>query len=110
MAPSGLPSRCYENAQVAVIALGAWGALGSPAQTLTTLYSFNYTNGTGTFPQSALVQAPDGYLYGTAAAGGAHHDGTIFKISPAGTLTEVYTFCSVANCADGADPGAGPCH
>jgi hypothetical protein len=30
--------------------------------------------------------------------------GTIFGITPTGTLTTVYSFCSLADCADGAGP------
>jgi uncharacterized repeat protein (TIGR03803 family) len=33
--------------------------------------------------------------------------GTVFKITTAGALTTLYTFCSLANCADGANPLAG---
>src|ERR1022692_4306359 len=64
--------------------------------TLTTLYSFcpqtNCTDGTG--PQAGLVQAANGDLYGTTIGGGANDDGTIFKITPGGTLTTLYNFCS----------------
>jgi uncharacterized repeat protein (TIGR03803 family) len=33
--------------------------------------------------------------------------GTIFKITPGGTLTTLYNFCSEANCADGGYPVSG---
>jgi uncharacterized repeat protein (TIGR03803 family) len=68
---------------------------------LTTLYSFCsvFQNGVcldGQNPQFALVQGSDGNLYGTTYAGG--NDGvnggygTIFKITPTGTLTTIYNF------------------
>jgi|HubBroStandDraft_5_1064220.scaffolds.fasta_scaffold26806_2 uncharacterized repeat protein (TIGR03803 family) len=38
------------------------------------------------------VQAADGNLYGTTYYGGAHADGTVFKITPGGTLTTLDSF------------------
>jgi uncharacterized repeat protein (TIGR03803 family) len=73
----------------------------TPAGTLTTLHSFNRTD--GKFPQG-LVQATDGNFYGTTNGGGANSFGTIFKITPAGVLTTLYNFCSLTNCADGTTP------
>ena len=77
--------------------------------TLTTLYSFcSQTNCTdGDQPVAGLVQAANGDLYGTTIGGGANDDGTIFKITPGGTLTTLYSFCSQTNCTDGAYPYAG---
>ena len=61
---------------------------------------------------SALVQGKDGNLYGTTYAGGVRGlpgevgEGTAFQLTPSGTLTTLYSFCQLANCADGSDPGA----
>jgi uncharacterized repeat protein (TIGR03803 family) len=76
---------------------------------LTTLYSFcAATNCTdGAQPTDALVQGRDGNFYGTTAVGGANGDGTVFKITPAGVLTTLYSFCAQENCADGALPQSG---
>ena len=76
---------------------------------LTTLYSFCPQAGCldGLGPYSSLVQAIDGNFYGTTYEGGTYNGGTIFKITPSGTLTTIYTFCSLANCADGGAPQAG---
>jgi uncharacterized repeat protein (TIGR03803 family) len=82
----------------------------TPSGTLTTLYSFCLQSGCpdGELPLSGLVQGTNGYLYGTTAAGGANGNlGTVFKITPSGTLTTVYSFCSQSGCADGDDPVAG---
>jgi uncharacterized repeat protein (TIGR03803 family) len=78
----------------------------SPAGAFSTIYSFcAQTNCTdGSTPYDGLIQGPNGYLYGTAAAGGANGDGTVFKITGAGTLTTLYSFCSQTNCTDGANP------
>jgi uncharacterized repeat protein (TIGR03803 family) len=77
---------------LAALWLCASGAL--PAQTVTTLLSFDDTN--GELPQGALVQATDGNLYGTTIQGGANCSpygcGTIFKITPSGALTTLHSF------------------
>jgi uncharacterized repeat protein (TIGR03803 family) len=74
----------------AVFALCAATAIALPAQTLTTLYSFDGTDGES--PQAALVQATNGNLYGTTWNGATYGWGTVFKITPSGTLTTLYSF------------------
>ncbi len=76
---------------------------------LTTLYSFCSQAGCadGNYSQAPLVQASNGNLYGTTAAGGAGGVGTVFDITPAGQLTTLYSFCSQTSCTDGAYPYAG---
>ena len=64
--------------------------MASPAQTLSTVVSFNGASGAN--PQSPLIQATDGNFYGTTLQGGATNNGTIFKITPTGTLTTLYSF------------------
>jgi uncharacterized repeat protein (TIGR03803 family) len=62
----------------------------------------------GAIPQSfgpSLVQGADGNLYGTTAHGGANSDGMVFKLTPSGTLTTRYSFCSRVPCADEAGNG-----
>lgn len=81
-------------------------AVPSSAQIIyTTLVNFNGTN--GGVPTAALIQATDGNFYGTTSTGGANNQGTVFKITPRGTLTTLYSFCALTNCADGASPAAG---
>src|SRR5580698_5439010 len=77
----------------------------STAQTFTTLVNFDGSNGiaTNSLVASSLVQATNGSLYGTTSGGGMYNFGTIFKITPAGTLTTIYNF----SLADGAGPVAG---
>ncbi len=77
--------------------------------TLTTLYRFCSQSGCtdGTVPSGTLVQATDGNLYGTTGADGANgRGGTVFRITPRGTLTTLYSFCSQDGCADGSVPNA----
>lgn len=81
---------------------------------LTTLYNFcSQSNCTdGAYPSGALAQGADGNYYGTTIAGGdgkgsAFPGGTIFRISPSGSLTTIYNFCQYLNCTDGESPIAG---
>lgn len=61
----------------------------------------------GLQPQGSLALGGDGNFYGTAAGGGAQQKGTVFKITPGGTLTTLYSFCAQTNCTDGAIPFGG---
>jgi uncharacterized repeat protein (TIGR03803 family) len=81
----------------------------TPDGMLTTLYSFCSQSGCtdGENPRAALVQAANGDFYGTAYLGGANNGGTVFKITPSGTLTTLYSFCSQSGCTDGEYPYAG---
>src|SRR5215469_14469842 len=60
-------------------------AIGSRAQTFETLVTFNGAN--GGLPTWPLVQGMDGNLYGSTSYGGTGNQGTIFRITPAGSLT-----------------------
>lgn len=51
-----------------------------------------------------LTLGNDGNLYGTTSQGGANGAGTIFRMTPGGTLTTLYSFCAQSNCSDGAYP------
>jgi uncharacterized repeat protein (TIGR03803 family) len=79
----------------------------SPNGVLTSLYSFTGGNDGGS--PNGLVQGSDGYFYGTTQIGGTSGigwggDGTVFKISPNGVLTSLYSFTG-GN--DGGQPQAG---
>ena len=70
--------------------------ISSPAQSFTTLASFSGSNGIQPF--SAMTQGPDGNVYGMTQAGGnlsacgGSGCGTVFKVTPTGTLTVIYSF------------------
>jgi uncharacterized repeat protein (TIGR03803 family) len=71
---------------------------------LTTLHTFEFTDGSG--PWSRMVEGTDGNFYGLTTYGGASTIcyggcGTIFSITPSGTLTTLYNFCPVSGCPDG---------
>jgi uncharacterized repeat protein (TIGR03803 family) len=81
----------------------------TPDGILTTLYAFEGYDDAG--PSGGLVQGTDGNFYGTTVTGGANKiGGTVYRITPAGTLTTLYNFCSQHDngvCTDGANPYAG---
>jgi uncharacterized repeat protein (TIGR03803 family) len=89
----------------------------TPGGRLTTLYSFCSQSGCtdGELPYAGLVQATNGDFYGTTGFGGANavpfsndpNAGTVFRITPGGAPTTLYSFCAKANCADGQGPEAG---
>ena len=58
---------------------------------LTTLHAFN-GNPEGEQPNAPPVQGPDGNFYGTTSNGGGAVFGTVYKMTPAGALTVIYTF------------------
>jgi uncharacterized repeat protein (TIGR03803 family) len=60
----------------------------------------------GAFPYGGLVIDAQGNLYGTAFAGGATNNGTVFKVDTAGNQTVLYNFCPSPGCAGGANPRA----
>jgi uncharacterized repeat protein (TIGR03803 family) len=68
----------------------------------------------GAEPLAKLIQGIDGNFYGTTVFGGANgftscalNCGTVFKITPRGNYTVLYSFCSETGCLDGAGPEAG---
>jgi uncharacterized repeat protein (TIGR03803 family) len=59
-----------------------------------------------------LVQATDGNFYGTTEFGGNDNCdsayggcGTVFRMTPTGELTTLYSFCAQSGCPDGYTPG-----
>jgi uncharacterized repeat protein (TIGR03803 family) len=92
----------WRKTACAVLVLGAATAVASPAQTFTTLATFDGTNGANPFGMS-LIQGPDGSLYGTTEFGGMNGDGTVFKVTRTGELTTLHSF----NYTDGGFPFAG---
>jgi uncharacterized repeat protein (TIGR03803 family) len=67
----------------------------------TILHSFNFTND-GCEVLAGLVQGTDGNFYGTTHAGGTSNNGTVFKMTPTGTMTKLHDF----NDANGSHPYA----
>lgn len=73
------------------------------------LYSFsginNGYNTDGAHPVGPLIQASNGYLYGTTVGGGQNGVGVLFQISTAGSFSTLHTFGSGSN--DGTSPESG---
>jgi uncharacterized repeat protein (TIGR03803 family) len=86
--------------EAGLVSLGVGGA---QATTITTLARLG-SEPDGYHAKAALVVGPDGStLYGTTKGGGPANCGTIYKITPDGTLTTLYSFtCG----SDGANPVA----
>lgn len=78
----------------------------TPAGKFFTLHTFcSATNcGDGYGPRAGLTLANDGNFYGATVYGGANLQGVAFKLTPQGSFTTVYNFCSLTNCTDGAEP------
>jgi uncharacterized repeat protein (TIGR03803 family) len=74
--------------------------------TLTAFYAFSNSSDStnGSNPAAGLLQGSDGSFFGTTSTGGAGLSvGTVFRISPSGSLTTLYSFNSHSN---GYSPGA----
>jgi len=77
----------------------------TPQGKFTTLYSFCPNTGCadGGGP-TRLLQGGDGNFYGITIGGGDNDAGTIFRITPSGILTTLYSFCAQTPCLDGENP------
>jgi uncharacterized repeat protein (TIGR03803 family) len=72
------------------------------------LYSFGASGSVDAAgPFGAIAQGEDGSLYSTGEIGGANNRGGVYKITTAGKEKLLYSFCSLANCADGNGPVGG---
>jgi uncharacterized repeat protein (TIGR03803 family) len=82
--------------------LGTVYELAAGSSTITTIASFNGTN--GSLPRGTLTFDAQGRLYGTTASGGTGGDGTVFEIDPGiGTINTLFSFSG----ANGSTPFAG---
>jgi uncharacterized repeat protein (TIGR03803 family) len=94
---------------------GGGGAFGygtvfqvTSAGAVNTIHSFGDSTvpNDGAFPCAALVQAGDGNLYGTTAAGGKYGFGTVFQISTSGAIKTLHSFGDPTVTNDGIYPEA----
>jgi len=95
--PNGLVQGNDGNFYGTTAGLGELGSHGTvfrltPQGSLTTLYSFGNVAGEGVDPYASLVQGSDGNFYGTTLGGGQFNRGTVFMITPSGTLTTLWQF------------------
>ncbi len=75
----------------------------TPFGVLTTIYTFDPKIGDGAFPLGPLIVGNDGNFYGTTDIAGADTWGTVFKVTPGGVETVLYSFAG--GTTDGAEPG-----
>ena len=59
------------------------------------LYSFSNSESEGGTPVTGLTLGTDGNFYGAASQGGSHGAGVVFKMTPSGSLTDLYSFDSL---------------
>jgi len=107
MAPAllaqGQDGNLYSTLQTQLFGEGSvygWSVSGG---SLSEIYGFLGPDGIA--PQSGLSLGIDGNFYGTTETGGTYGYGSVFKITPGGGLTSLYSF---ANGNDGAYPWAPP--
>jgi uncharacterized repeat protein (TIGR03803 family) len=75
----------------------------TPTGTYTDLYDFANSGGDGGNPNGPPVAAKDGNLYGATVNGGTVGVGTIYKVSPTGAVSVLYSFLGGAK---GSNPNA----
>jgi len=94
---------------VSVFALAGFFAVSASAQTYTKLYTWpeDTRNDTGIGLAGLMTQGRDGNIYGTVGDDNTNAAGSAFKMTPSGTFTRIYSFCSLAKCADGSQPWGG---
>jgi len=90
----------FKKAAAALI-LCAATAWAGPRPTFTVLTTFPI----GVFPLDPPIEGTDGNFYGITVVNPA--PATIYKVTPQGALTTIYTFCSQLICTDGSQPEAG---
>jgi uncharacterized repeat protein (TIGR03803 family) len=98
----GIIQRCWLLAGLLVVCGSAFADAA-----LSTLYQFQPLVPLGTQVNAdgagvaALIEDSAGNLYGVTTEGGSSGSGTVFRVSPSGSLTTLYTFGALA---DGARP------
>jgi uncharacterized repeat protein (TIGR03803 family) len=85
----------------------------TPSGAEAVLYSFSGNGGIrgstdGALSYASLIQASDGNLYGTTEFGGAHGEGTVFRITLAGAEAVLYSFTGGPEGIHGSTDGAQP--
>jgi len=56
------------------------------------IYAFGASASDASAPEESIIQGSDGNFYGTTLSGGADNQGTIFQLTPGGTVTILHSF------------------
>ena len=74
--------------------LGATTVQPAIAQGFTDMYNFGMAPNDPVTPQNPgiIAQGTDGNMYSTSPLGGSNNAGAVFKITPGGTLSVIYSF------------------
>ncbi|MGA7218514.1 MAG: choice-of-anchor tandem repeat GloVer-containing protein [Candidatus Sulfotelmatobacter sp.] len=76
----------------------------SPTGEFTNLHNVTDAEGYLDYDYNPLVLDSAGNIYGTDSGPGAY--GSAYKLGTSGAFSQLYQFCSLKNCADGASPNA----
>jgi uncharacterized repeat protein (TIGR03803 family) len=87
-----------------VIALAQGGAEAKKSSEKV-LHAFAGSDGAN--PMAGLIADKAGNFYGTTETGGLNRQGTVFELTPDGSLNVLYNFCALSGCSDGEQPTAG---
>lgn len=99
----------YHISTTALALLCLTRGVAAQAPGFTTLVEFTGTSGSrvGGEPVASLIQGTDGNFYGTTLSGGTANVGTIFKVTPSGTFTNLHMFTGATGSGVGYYPYAG---
>ena len=95
---------CWKKACAGFL-LCAATAMTASAQTVTTLFNFDGLDGSGQL-YGSLIQGSDGNFYGTSAYEGKNGGGSLYSVTPTGSLVSAYSFCH-SPCPNGNTPYGG---
>jgi uncharacterized repeat protein (TIGR03803 family) len=102
---SGMMATALTLLAMAVV-MSAGVAIPAHAQTPTTLHAFQDGVTDACLPEDNIVQGRDGNMYGIGGSCGANGTGAVYKISPTGTESVIYSFPSTwSSCFSGLTQG-----
>jgi uncharacterized repeat protein (TIGR03803 family) len=108
--PSDVPIQASDGNLYGTTALGGSSDDGTvfkltPGGTETILHAFAGGTSDGSSPYGSVVEGSDGNFYGTTQTGGTNGKGTVYRVTPSGAETVLYSFAG--GTSDGSDPYAG---
>ena len=96
MHPSSFPSvgcGLRRSAATALLSLTlAFGSARAQSSQFSVVHQFSNAGDNGAHSLSGLIQGGDGNFYGTTTRGGNSNDGSVFRLSPGGDFSVLYSF------------------